>query len=252
MIKTYFFSDLRRLFKHYELYASVFAIALVLFFSLEDMGFVNNSVMMTYFASTHLSGCLLTYIFCAFPFAAVFCEDLENQYIRYAVIRKGERSYVISKVVLIYLSSVMVMALGTFLFLLLCRTQVPWADLTVDGYEIQITGRLGFLAEEGHYVLYCLAQAVHFGMLAGMLSVVSAFVSLYVTNKMMVWLFPMLLQHVLSVLSGNTNWSLEGIFYLEHRMLPYDWQNHLQVLCISILPVILCTIGICRKVRKRW
>lgn len=252
MVKKYFMTDILRLFKHYEIYAAIFAVTLVLFFSLEDMGFVNNSVMMTYFASTHLSGFLLAYVFCAFPFGAVFCEELENHYVRYGVIRMSDRAYVISKVLVIYISSVLVMVLGTFLFLLICRIFVTWTDWTIDGYELQIIGRFGFLVEEGHYILYCLAQAFHFGLLAGMLSVVSAFLSMYITNKMTIWLFPMLLQHLLSVLLGDTDWALEGIFYLEHRMLPYDWQNYLQAIAVSVMPVILCSFGICKKIRKRW
>ena len=78
----YFKTDLERLLKRYGFYISVLGVAMALFFALEDYGVINNSVMDTYISGTEMSGMMLVYIFCAFPYAPVIVEDIENKYVR--------------------------------------------------------------------------------------------------------------------------------------------------------------------------
>lgn len=251
MINKYLVSDAKRLLKSFSFYISPVLVTFALFFSLENMGFVNNSVIATYLASTELTGIMLAYVFCAFPYAAVFCEDMEKQYIRYAVIRGNYKSYVISKLIIIYLSSLIVMVLGTVLFLFLCRLQGPWADWSIDSFEIQLAGSYGWLVKSGHYFLYCTLSAVHLGILAGTLSVAAAFLSLYISNKMAVWLLPMLIYQILISLSNYTDITVMH-FRIQNKIFEYDWQQLLLVLAMSGIPVICSGIGICKKIMYRW
>lgn len=46
---------------------------------------VNFNVMDTYIYAVEMSGKMIAYAFCASAFAAVFCEDLENKYLRYSI-----------------------------------------------------------------------------------------------------------------------------------------------------------------------
>lgn len=59
---------------------------------------------------------MIAYVFCAFPFATVFCEDLDNKYIRYELIGSNLKRYVVTKIAFIYLTAILVMVLGTILF----------------------------------------------------------------------------------------------------------------------------------------
>lgn len=251
MINKYLVSDVKRLLKSYSFYISPVLVVFVLFFSLENMGFVNNSVIVTYFASTELTGMMLVYVFCAFPYAAVFCEDMEKQYIRYAVIRGNYKSYVIAKLIIIYISSLLVMVLGTMIFLLLCRLHCPWVDWDINSYEIQLAGSFGWLVESGHYFLYCILSSVYLGILAGTLSVAASFLSLYISNKMAVWLLPMLIYQILISLSNYTDITVLH-FRIQNKIFEYDWQQLLLVLAMSGIPVICSAIGICRRIRYRW
>lgn len=251
MIKKYLFSDIKRLGKSYSFYAAFLLVVFALIFSLENMGFVNNSVITTYFASTELTGIRLAYVFCAFPYAAVFCEDMEKQYIRYAVIRGDYKSYVIAKVIVIYMSSLIVMVFGTVIFLLLCRLKGPWADWNINAYEIQLAGSFGWMIERGYYFLYCVVSAIHLGVLAGTLSVVASFLSLYIANKMAVWLLPMLIYQMLISLANYTNITVFH-FRIQNKIFEYDWQQLLLILAMSGIPVICSTIGICKKITYRW
>lgn len=65
---------------------------------------------------------------CASAFAAVFCEDLENKYLRYSIGRGNLKKYVLSKVIVIYVSSIITMILGTLLFIMYLRLQLPWTS----------------------------------------------------------------------------------------------------------------------------
>lgn len=90
-------------------------------FSLESVlfqkGLENGNVLSTYVYSTNMTGFLIAYSFCAFPFAGVYPEEQEHKYIRYNVIRGSLKSYVLSKTTVIYISSLSIMILGSVLFL---------------------------------------------------------------------------------------------------------------------------------------
>lgn len=84
--------------------------------------------MDTYIYAVEMSGKMIAYAFCASAFAAVFCEDLENKYLRYSIGRGNLKKYVLSKVIVIYVSSIITMILGTLLFVMYLRLQLPWTS----------------------------------------------------------------------------------------------------------------------------
>ena len=75
--------------KKYPLYLAIAGVAVSFIFSLEnyafEKGMVNFNVMDTYIYAVEMSGKMIAYAFCASAFAAVFCEDLENKYLRYSI-----------------------------------------------------------------------------------------------------------------------------------------------------------------------
>ncbi len=146
MKRHYFLADLRRLWKGYEVYAAILGVAATLFFSMESRELKNGNVMFSYFYATEMSGFMIAYVFCAFPYAASLCEDLEHKYVRYQTVRGSLKRYVASKVGVVYLSSVLAMVLGSMLFVAYCRTQGPWVNeedigpyvdrvISVEGYN---------------------------------------------------------------------------------------------------------------------
>lgn len=97
MEKTkYLRTDFSRLFKKYPLYLAIVGVAVSFIFSLEnyafEKGMVNVNVMDTYMFAVEMSGKMIAYAFCASAFATVFCEDLENKYLRYSIGR-GNLTY---------------------------------------------------------------------------------------------------------------------------------------------------------------
>lgn len=251
MEKTHYFkTDLKRLFKGYELYLAVIGVTAALFFSLEDSGIINDSVMFTYLMSTMLSGSLITYIFCAFPYAYAFGEDLENKYVRYQLIRGNLKRYVVSKITVIYLSSIIAMVAGTAIFLLLIRTQVPWLNMLAGDPEFFMGGQYAFLIADKHYFAYCLFNAFQMGLLAGGLSVLAAFVSLFVSNKVTVLVVPLLSYQILTLSSGRGKINIAS-FQVHNKVFNSDIEYFLFVVFLSLVPVILLAIGSYKKIKNR-
>lgn len=254
MLNVHFLSsDLKRLFKGYALYVSIIGVAVSLFFSLERIGLVNDDVLSTYNFATNMSGMMIAYVFCAFPYATSLCEDMEYHYIRYGIARGSLKKYVLSKISVIYVTSILVMVLGSILFLLLCRTQGPWVNSDSDSFKDAMMGGLfGGLIKTGHYALYCVCSALRLGLLAGVFSALAAFLSLFITNKVMVLVLPVL---VYQVLLENTSEN-PGIFSISTFRGPYtpfeqDWQSLLFIFSLSLGLAALLGVGIYKKLKTR-
>ena len=159
----YFRSDLGRLIKNYPIYLAVLGVAATLWFSLENNAFqegmINGNVLDTYIVSTNMSGIMIAYSFCAFSYAAVFCEDLENKYARYSIIRGNTWRYAVSKSTVIYGASVITMVLGTLLFVACIRLRLPWisenADMEYYRRECTVYSLMGSITGFMFFYMHC-------------------------------------------------------------------------------------------------
>ncbi len=247
MSSHYFLTDIRRVFKGYGLYAAILGVAASMFFSLEKIGLINGNVLYTFYYSVNMSGMRVAYIFCALPYAASFCDDMEYRYIRYQAIRGGLKRYVVSKVSVIYLTSLVSLMLGSLVFVSLCRFQGPWMGPAIGGIEGTVYA--GLIAK-GHYMLYCMCYVLQLGFLAGILSVLSALFSLYITNKAMVFVLPVLIYQILGEAAGEGKFTVYA-FCAYNRLFDRDWQNMLCLVLVSIGIVSFLGWGIYRKLRTR-
>ena len=249
----YFRSDLGRLIKNYPIYLAVLGVAATLWFSLENNAFqeglVNGNVLDTYILSTNMSGVMIAYSFCAFSYAAVFCEDLENKYARYSIIRGNTWRYAVSKSAVIYGASVITMFLGTLLFVACIRLRLPWISENADMGVLQAGMYSIFLAGE-HYWIYVFLYALQLGMLAGVLSLAAAFLSMFVSNKMMILITPILIYQVLLEYRGS---SWFGVMLVRPFLNQFstDIQYFLTVFGSSLVFSALFTWGICIKIKIR-
>lgn len=249
--KTYYLkTDLHRLFRGYKLYVSIIGVVAALFFSLEDNGIINNSVVTTYTMSTEMSGMMLVYVFCAFAYAISLGEDIENKYVRYQIIRGSKIKYIVSKVFVIYFSSILVMLIGTWFFLLLNRLRAPWVDLDIDDLSTEKAGQYSFLLQDGYYMWYCLLYALQLGLLAGVFSVLAALVSLYISNIVTTLAVPVLVYQVLLEYSGTGRINVFS-FRAYNKLFANDINYFIFVLLLSIVPTILLGLGIYKKLNSR-
>ncbi|MCI7813165.1 MAG: hypothetical protein MR543_05725 [Robinsoniella sp.] len=245
----YFWMDLTRMVKGKRTYFAVAGVICALFYSLEERG-LRESVMNTYFMAVTLSGLMLAYLFCIVPYAFVFCEDLEHQYTRYQIIRGNLKKYVFSKVAVIYLSSVATMVLGTVVFVCVCSLKIPWIPEDIESLNIMIQGAYGGLIEQGHCLIYCLFYALQLGFLAGMISVFCAFISLFLSNKVMVAAMSVCV-YQLGFVSYKGRYFSIYIFHAYNKIFESSWQCLLYTFTVSIFWVLLITAGIKKKLETR-
>ncbi|MDO4337225.1 MAG: hypothetical protein Q4C91_03950 [Eubacteriales bacterium] len=249
ILRNYVKSDLRQLVKSYTWLIGMIGVAVFLFFALETQGFYNNNVVSTYTFATMMTGALITYVFCAFPYATTFSEELEHQYARYCIIRGNLKWYVLSKSLVIYFSSIVVMLGGSFLFLILCRTQVPWMDWEVgNDYGSLLAECYGDILRANKPIVYCMLYALHTGLLAGMLSLVAAFCSIHISNRVLILVMPAFVFRILASL--NIAGYNIYIFYC-FKIFEKNWQNFLFIFLLSAIPSLLLTIGIYQSMKRK-
>ena len=246
----YMRGDIKRLVQNPWFYISILGVTLGLFYGQEGKP-LRDSVIAAYWISISLSGFMVLYVFCILPFGLVFCEDLEHYFFRYQIVRGSVVQYVVSKTILIYLSSVLTMALGTGLFALLASGKRPWFDGKVPTGDVFQEGAFGWLIEDGHVFLFILIYAIVLGFLAGTLSVLTAFISLFISNKVMAVALPVCFLQCWIHFLRNSKYLSVYSFHLYTKIFPEDWQCVLLAFVISIVPVCFLTLGIIWKIKKR-
>lgn len=180
----------------------------------------NNTVWCVYYFTSNsaFGGMCRNYIlpvFATLPFAASFCEERNSKAVAYIASREGMRSYGAMKYTVNVLVGGLVVALGTVLLLLFLCTRL---QMTSDYYEASVSGA----ADAFHKWLavhqpirYCMTEAA-LGFMRGMVwAGASMFVSLYMTDKLVITMFPFLGSYVIvrvsQMLSLDDNWRLDYI-----------------------------------------
>ena len=248
----YLRTDIRRLIKNYPIYLAIVGVAVSMWFSLEDAAFeegmVNGNALDTYHFAVSMSGIMIAYAFCAFSYATVFCEDLEHKYARYSISRGNTWKYVASKAVVVYGASVITMILGSLLFVVAIRLKLPWTSASLQ--DIYLGGMYSSLIVGEHYWAYIFLYSLQMGMLAGVLSLAASFLSMYVSNKMLILITPILIQQILLEYRGKNGFRVMLIHPTLNRF-STDIQYFLTVLGCSLCFSALFTWGIYKKIKNR-
>lgn len=243
----YMFSDIKRILQSPRFYIAIIGVCGSLLFSLEQGG-ISQSVCKSYISALNHAGFLMTFLFCAFAYGNVFCEEMEYHYAYYEMIRGNRKSYLWAKVAAVYFSSIAVMVLGTLLFLLFCKIWVPWGTEMDSCYEVLRAGNYSFFIEKEQYLIYCLLFSLQMGMIAGVLSLVVAFCSLFVRNQMLVMILPILIYQCLylmpdGIISVYTFWPI-------YHYVTHDGLYFCVVTGISMLAAVMISCGIYVKIKN--
>ena len=161
-----------------------------------------NSVWCVYYFTSNsaFGGMCRKYIlpvFAALPFSASFCEERRNRAVAYIVSREGMLRYGAVKYIVNILMGGLVVAFGTVLLILFLCTRFP---MTSDYYETSVADTADlfhkWLAVHSP-VRYCMTETV-LGFMRGMIwAGGSMFVSLYLTDNLVITMFPFLGSYVI-------------------------------------------------------
>lgn len=249
--ECYLESDMKRAFLSVRFPGSVACVTATLFFSLYRMADI-VSVYRAYMDAVYFIPFVLTLTFCTIPYAESFSEDVRHKYIQPMLLRGGIKKYVISKILTVYISSVLTMILGVAVFILLVKTRVPWSLAEDYLYPDILTETL---FKQGYHVLFFLIHSFFLGLLAGNLSVLAAYLALYWNEKLFVMSVPFLVYYILVYYAGqvvgNNPWlDIRQIFNVSYNINGSSAYSLLWALGISL--VFLIVMGICsyRKLRR--
>lgn len=251
----YLYAEFNRIVKGKRFYLAIAGVTAALFFALEGSIDFNSSVLYVFTSATYKAGFVAVFIFCACPSATCFSEDLEANYIRYVIIRGTLKRYVLSKVIAIFLSSIFIMTAGCTLFALICRVWLPWQDAD-SVHNIVSSGSFRIFLEYDTKWLWFAAYGVQRGILAGILALMSSYISLYITNRMIVFAAPAFIYQLILEL-GFGFFNDLGIFHpvlvfdAQYNIFYHDSLSFLWAVALGIIFAILIGFAIYKKVGKR-
>lgn len=217
---------------------------------------LNTNVLYVFSIVLYGMPSILTLVFCAFPYSACFCEDYEDRYIQLEVIRGDLHSYTYSKVVVIFISSVMTMAIGIMMYAGILRGFLPWITIGDSHYEnISLCGGLRRVFISGNYLLYYFLFGIQFGVIAGVLALLASYISLFISNRLLILSIPILgfyfIDYVRGMLFGVNSPSLYMVFNASNNIWDNDIVSYFMAVSIGIIGVILLHVLIYKRLKRR-
>lgn len=249
----YFIADMQRLLQRREVYVGIAGVAASLFFSVS--GNPQGTVVGNYLYGTYGAGFVLSFVFCTLAYGTVYSEDLENHYIRYSLIRGNLKGYVLTKTAAVFFSSVVVMAVGSALFGMVGSFRWPWIDNEIYNELVANSGYV-WMAAEKRYILWLLSYGFQWGLLAGGLSQIAAFASLFITNRLLVLSVPLFAYQIITELSAklaekNSMWSIQSVFDARYQMFGNDGKMFLWALVLGLGTAVLFGLASYFGIKKR-
>ena len=200
---------------------------------------------------------MLSLVFSAFPFSGCFCEDFENKYAYLQIERGNLNLYAASKIITIMLATILAMTTGVILYVSILHIWLPWFDAgdAVCQSAAALGGFRGVIGS-GHYLLYFALFGLQYGILAGVLALLAAYVSLFISNRLLTLAVPFMGFYFISYYSGalfgaNEKLNLTYIFNASYNL----WNNDIASFAYAIftgvlLGGILGVLMLCRLKRK--
>lgn len=191
----------------------------------------------------------------ALTYAECFCEDLENKYIIPEIVRGNLLTYVLSKTLCIFISAMLTIALGMVCYALVLHCFVPWVDINGSQYQFIIgAGGLRYFLEYEYYILYYFLFGLQYGAVAGILSLLASYISLFISNRMIVLAMPLLTYYFIDYFIAQYFPGvpeLSTVFCASNNFFQDDIKSVLLVVVISIVSISVLTKLIYRRT-WRW
>ncbi len=183
----YLFIEYRRAFFSYKFIIGVIGVTITHFLSIFKIAGINSSVYNTYITARYFIPFIVSMTFCTMCYAQSLCEDQEHFFLRQLNMRKSLRIYTISKIIVISMTAILAMVLGTMIFVLIVHVKVPWV---LQGEILNTDILANFFQRTQFFPLYFVTDSLYTGMLAAMISVLAAYISLFWKNKLFVLSIP--------------------------------------------------------------
>lgn len=183
----------------YNFLLSVGICILIMYAIMYEMKVQGDSVLMVVDMNLYLCEYMVVFAMATVPYAHAFVDDFERKIVYQIVTRTDMKKYVISKTATIYVTALLVVATSMLLFVLSLRAQgYTWISETsfdtLEGYQDM---ELWWMIEKHYDVLFYIVAGVQMGMLAGIAALVSTWLSLFIRNRMMITIFPVICLYIM-------------------------------------------------------
>ncbi|KLE16320.1 ABC transporter permease [Clostridium sp. C8] len=183
----YIKADLKRCFTSIWFFIAVIGISLSYFLGdfgdltmnisrFDVLSFMKISSSIGYFSE-------LTILLAALPFTMSFCEDIENNYIRFLIIRGNSFKYALSKIIVCIVSSFISVFVGKACIILFLMTKLPLVSETTGNYEVFINQTFGYLLINKNFILYFIIEIFFTAVICSMFSIIGLTITTYINNK---------------------------------------------------------------------
>lgn len=138
---------------------------------------------------------LLAMVVTSVAYVSSYCEDVENHFLRYSIQRIGIRRYVMSKIIVVFCVSFLVVVLGSTIFVVRQCFELPLTapdSITVENFKPESC--FGWLLPK-YTGLYMGVQIFLDGLYCASMSVLSLALSTFVRNSHAVYAIPFLLNY---------------------------------------------------------
>lgn len=201
---------------------------------------------------------MVALIFAIYSYAGTLCEDMEYCYDRQMVLRGSTMAYSFSKIVTVFFSAVFAMFSGFLLAILflIVRYGLPNAE-TVQNVMENCTSLYFPLLLDRHFMLFAFCINLHLSFLAGTLAVFGLMCSLFVKNRMLVYILPVALMYIEDIfIQRMLGWEQGSLFSLNCMgitTLGSSLETHTWQLYYFETFLLLLFLGavICLKYRKK-
>lgn len=209
-------SDILRMAASHRLIIGIICTSIIMLFSLLEDRVFDEDVLSTFEILMYGMPAMLILIAGAYGYADSIYFDIKNNYYRCQLMRVGLHRYIFSKVITIFVSSTMIVTLGMTLFAIIMHTFVPWCDESdMEYYVASNYSCFRALLINHHYILYFLLAGFRYGLLSGILSVLSAYISMFAKSRMIVFAFPFIGRYLCDAISMflTSKYSLSALFW---------------------------------------
>lgn len=251
---NYISMDLRRAFFNWKCPVAVGSIYLLLLYS-NNLCF--SMVDRIRWMVGNMTFIVVALMLAAAPYAASLCDEAEYKYSMQAVLRGSEGMYYISKVLVTFFSSAVVM-LSAFL---LDAATYYWQYGLPEAWELEEHIRANPAYTDclvnGNYVGYVLLTGLQLAALAGSMAVIGLVCSVFVQNRMLVYAFPVAVVYVWDMMAirflGYDVGCAVTLYQMGVGTIKFQFETQSRLLYyIEVLMVVVCgAVIICTKQKKK-
>ena len=251
----YFKTDLKRSVCSMKLVISIaLTMGVLLLSTLEGIA-LDTNVLYVFSIVMYGMPAMMILVCGAIAFADSFCEDIEHKYVMQQVIRGDIEGYVSARIFSIFSVTMLSVTLGIFLFANIMHYKLAWVDVSGLQYDHIIhAGGLRFFLIHKWYSLYYFCYGIQYSVLAGILSLWAAYLSMFISNRMLVLSAPMVQYYFVDYIlttasSGRLN--LAAVFSASNNIFRNDSLSLLLVVVIAAINVILLRKLLIRRLRRK-